>query len=274
MPNGCEIEQPIHLLFFTDANETPLFDAPRVLALAGAGSRATIIEHHAGRGNYFSNGVTEIVVGANAQIEHTRLQMESDEAFHIGTLQVQQARDCRFSSHAIDFGGRLARSNAIAVMGGGNIECTLNGLYVTRGEQVIDNHTVMDHAEPNCNSYEVYTGILGDSSRGIFNGKIFVRRDAQKTDAKQSNRNLLLSDDAQINTKPQLEIYADDVKCTHGATIGQLDDEALFYLRARGIPQKEARALLIHAFAREAMEGIAVESVLNYLEKELFARLP
>jgi Fe-S cluster assembly protein SufD len=188
-------------------------------------------------------------------------------------MQVQQERDVNFRSLSVTFGARLARNDANAVMNGSGIETTLNGLYLGRGDQLIDNHTVMDHAQPHCDSHEVYAGILDDRSRGVFNGKIFVREDAQKTDAKQSNRSLLLSKDAVINTKPQLEIFADDVKCTHGATIGQLDEDAIFYLRSRGIDEASARGLLTYAFASDVINGIRVEPLRAQLDKELFARL-
>jgi Fe-S cluster assembly protein SufD len=188
-------------------------------------------------------------------------------------MQVQASRDVRFSSHSFAFGSSVARSEANAVMLGEGCEVILNGLYLGRDEQLIGNYTVMDHAMPNCQSHELYAGILDDSSRGVFNGKIFVRPDAQKTDAKQSNRALLLSRSAEIDTKPQLEIFADDVKCTHGATVGQLDEDALFYLRARGIPERQARDILIGAFAGEIMENVAVDELRAQLEKELFARL-
>jgi Fe-S cluster assembly protein SufD len=188
-------------------------------------------------------------------------------------MQVLTSRDAKFFSHAFAFGSRVARSDANAVMGGENSEVTLNGLYLGRGEQIIDNHTSMDHAVPHCRSYEIYSGILDGRSRGVFNGKIFVRIDAQKTDAKQTNRALLLSREAEIDTKPQLEIFADDVKCTHGATIGQLDENALFYLRARGIAESDARDILIAAFASDILNNVKVEPLRARLQKELLARL-
>lgn len=270
---NVQIEQPIHVLFLgIGGDETPL-SSTRNLLIIGAESRVQIIEHYAGEGVYLTNTVTEVVAGKNADIDHVKLQLESLEAFHISTLQVMQERDCRFASHNIDMGGRLVRNNGQAVMGGANIECTLNGLYVVGGNQHVDNHTAMDHAQPNCNSYEIYAGVLGGSARGVFNGKIFVRRDAQKTDAKQTNRNLLLSGDAMINTKPQLEILADDVKCTHGCTIGQLDEEALFYLRSRGLNETTARNLLIYAFANDVINGIEEEPVRTFMEAKLLHQL-
>jgi Fe-S cluster assembly protein SufD len=273
VPGGVELERPIHLIFIGAPQDGATMASIRNLFLVGANSRVQIIEHYVGEGTYFTNTVTEVVAGKNAQVDHSKLQLESAEAFHISALQVVQERDCRFASHNIDLGGRLVRNNGVAVMGGPGIECTLNGLYLLGGDQHIDNHTVMDHAQPNCNSFEVYTGVLGGRSRGVFNGKIFVRRDAQKTDAKQSNRNLLLSNEALMNTKPQLEIFADDVRCTHGATIGQLDENALFYLRARGIDEKTARGILVYAFANDVLSGIEVEPIREFLSRELLSKL-
>jgi Fe-S cluster assembly protein SufD len=275
VPNGIEIEAPIHLLFLSQPSEGAVVSHPRNLIIVGSSSRVTLIEHYASThgGEYFTNTVTEIVAGKNANIDHYKLQLESEAAFHVSTTQVQQERDVHFASHMFDFGGRLVRNNSNAVMGGENIECTLNGLYLIDRQQHVDNHTVMDHAQPHCNSYEVYTGVLSGSSRGVFNGKIFVRRDAQKTDAKQSNRNLLLSNDALVNTKPQLEIFADDVRCTHGATIGQLDEDAEFYLRARGISKENARGLLVYAFASDVLNGVNIEPLREFLEGQIFSRL-
>ena len=217
---------------------------PRVLIVLGANSQASIVETYAGlpAARYFTNAVTEIVLGENAVLDHYKLQYESDEAYHVGAIHVQ-ARAQRQLHGALDQPRRLARPQRRdrASLDGEGVECTLNGLYVADGQRLVDNHTTIDHAQPHCGSREIYKGILADHARGVFNGKIIVRPDAQKTDAKQTNRALLLSEDAQINTKPQLEIFANDVKCTHGAAVGQLDDEALFYLRSRGLSDPEAR---------------------------------
>jgi Fe-S cluster assembly protein SufD len=223
-------------------------------------------------GVYFTNAITEIVAAENAFIDHYKLQRESTRAFHIETLQVQQDRGSNFSTHNITLGGRLARSEVNAVLGAEGCECTLNGLYLASGTQHVDNRTLIDHAKPHCASHELYKGILDGKAHGVFNGKIFVRTDAQKTDAKQTNQTLLLSDDATINTKPQLEIYADDVKCTHGATVGQLAADALFYLRARGIGLKEARALLTYAFANDIIGRVKLDALRTELEELLLAR--
>jgi len=200
-------------------------------------------------------------VAAGAVIDHVKLQRQSDASFHLASMFVSTGRGGTFTSHAVTLGGRIARNDIISVLDGDGAECTLNGLYVAAGESLVDTHTTIDHAQPHCPSHEVYKGILAGRARAVFNGKIIVRLDAQKTDAKQTNKALLLTDDAQINTKPQLEIFADDVKCTHGAAIGQLDEDALFYLKARGISALEARNMLIHAFAGDVLDGIKSEDV-------------
>ncbi len=268
-------ERPLQILFVATAPHGPHVCMPRIIIEAGAGSESTIAESYVSpRPDFYSrNAVTEVVLGPNAKVDHYKQQMESENALHVATMQVQAARDAKFFSHSFAFGGRIARSDANAVMQGENCEVTLNGLYLGMGEQVIDNHTVMDHAMPHCRSFEVYSGILDGKSRGVFNGKIFVREDAQKTDAKQTNRALLLSNEAEIDTKPQLEIFADDVKCTHGATIGQLDEAALFYLRARGIAEADARDILIGAFASDILNNVKVEALQSRLQHELLTRL-
>ena len=217
--------------------------------------------------------MTEVFVGDNAGIDHYKVQEESLDAFHIGSLHIHTSRNSRFASHSFALGGRIVRNDVFAILDGEGGECTLNGLYLADREQLIDNHTTIDHAKPHCDSHEVYKGMLGGTARAVFNGKIIVRQDAQKTDAKQTNRALLLTDGATINTKPQLEIFADDVKCTHGAAIGQLDDDAIFYLRARGLTYAEARDMLIHAFAGQVLDGVQIEPLRVALEAELFEQL-
>lgn len=274
LARNVRIEETIRLVFLaTDDGETVMH--PRNLIVLGEGASAHVLETYAstGEGVYFCNTVTEVETGDGAQLEHIKVQLESKKAFHIATLQIQSARDVVASSHCLNFGGRIVRNNANAVLADEGGEVTLNGLVLGRDSQHIDNHTSMDHAKPHCDSHENYAHVLNDKSVGVFNGKIFVREDAQKTDAKQSNRTLLLSRDAQIDAKPQLEIFADDVKCTHGATIGQLDEEALFYLRARGVPESQARKILIRAFAAEVFESISQDDVREALERELEARL-
>jgi Fe-S cluster assembly protein SufD len=245
---------------------------PRNLIIVGAGSQVQIVERYTGTGRYFTNSVTEIVVGENAVVEHIKLEEESPESFHVATIQVYQARNSNFKSHNISLGGLLVRNDVNAVLSSG-CEGTLNGLYLLNGKQHVDNHTALDHAAPHAASHELYKGILDGTSSAVFNGKIFVRKDAQKTDAKQTNKNLVLSENAVINTKPELQILADDVRCTHGATVGQLDEEALFYLRARGINKTDARNLLVFAFAKDVIDRIAIPDVRSYLETALFESL-
>jgi Fe-S cluster assembly protein SufD len=275
VPEGVTLETPVHVIFVTGGEGAHVMAHPRTLVVAGAGSQVTVIESYIGAQGetYFSNAVSEVFVGENAGVDHYRIQQESLEAFHVGVLHTHTSRSARFSSHSFSLGGKLVRNDASAILDGEGGDCTLNGLYLADRERLIDNHTTIDHAKAHCGSHEVYKGILGGSARAVFNGKIIVRQDAQKTDAKQTNRALLLTDGATINTKPQLEIFADDVKCTHGAAIGQLDEDAIFYLRARGLTFAEARDMLIHAFAGQVLDGVAVEPLRTALEAELFAQL-
>jgi Fe-S cluster assembly protein SufD len=271
---GAIVEPPIQILFVqTDRSRSICH--PRVVIAAGAHSQCRIVETYAGEaGAYFTNAVTEIVVEADAVVDHYRVQQESMDGFHIGLSAVHTGRAATFSSHAIALGGAIARHDVVAVLDGEGVDCTLNGLYLSDGRRLVDTHTTIDHAKPHCSSHEVYKGVLAGHGRAVFNGKIVVRPDAQKTDAKQTNRALLLSDDATINTKPQLEIFADDVKCTHGAAVGQLDEDALFYLRSRGLTQKDARDLLIHAFAADILTRVKVEDLRARLEQALTVLLP
>ena len=273
---GVVIEQPIHLLFVSSSAAVPVLSQPRVLLVAGAGSEVRVVESHAGAGDapYLSNAVTEVSAADNAVVDHYTVVREADAAFHVGNLAVRLGRAANFSSHAITAGGAIVRNEAGVVLGGEGGECTLNGLYLANGRQLVDNQTTMDHSMPHCDSHELYKGILDGRSRAVFNGKIIVRLDAQKTDARQSNKALLLSEDAQITTKPQLEIFADDVKCTHGATVGQLDRDALFYLRSRALSEAQARQLLIHAFAADLLGHIKVEAIRRQLDALLLERLP
>ncbi len=273
LPPGAVVDQPIQLEYSACSLGRPLVLHRRALVVAGRNSQATLIEEYTGAPGvtYFTNAVTELVLDEGAIIDHYKVQRESRDAFHVATTQVRMGRSSNFSSHNLTFGGRLTRNDVNAYLGGEGCECTLNGLYVGGGEQMIDNHTRIDHVMPHCASHELYKGILDGKARGVFSGKIYVHQDAQKTDAKQTNQTLLLSDDAIIDTKPQLEIFADDVKCTHGATVGQLDAESLFYLRTRGIGQDEARALLTFAFANDVVGRIKIEPLRDELEKLLFA---
>jgi Fe-S cluster assembly protein SufD len=269
IPGDTVIEEPLCIDITAVPDHTT---HPRNLIIVGAGSQVRIVERYTGRGAYFTNAVTEIVIGENSIVEHVKLQEESLDAFHVATVQVHQSRNSNFKSHNISLGGLLVRNDVNAVLSTG-CEGTLNGLYLISGKQHVDNHTALDHAAPHASSHELYKGILDGASSAVFNGKIFVRKDAQKTDAKQTNKNLVLSENSTINTKPELQILADDVRCTHGATVGQLDQEALFYLLTRGIGRTDARDLLIYAFARDIIDRIGIPSVREYLEKALFQSL-
>ena len=276
IPPGTIVEQPISLLFVSASPDTASVSHPRVLIVAGDRSQVRIVESYVGpQGQeYFTNAFTEVAVGAGAVVDHYKLQRESQRAYHIGSMYVHGTRDSSFSSHSIAFGGALVRNEVVVVLDGEGGNYTLNGLYLADGGRLIDNHTTIDHAKPHCNSHELYKGILSGHARAVFNGKIIVRPDAQKTDAKQTNKALLLSDDARINTKPQLEIFANDVKCTHGAAVGQLDEEAIFYLRARGLDLQQARDILIHAFAGDVLNRIRIEPLRKLLEEQLLSELP
>ncbi len=272
---GAELEKPIHLLFISNAKETGATFHPRNLVLAEKNSRATVIETYVSLTDTpcFTNAVTELVLQDGATVEHCKFQDESAHAFHVATIHAQLGRSCDLRAHSIATGARLSRNNIRTVLGGEGIECVLNGLYLTHGDQLADHHMVVEHAQPHCNSHEYYNGILDGRSKGVFHGRILVRPLAQKTDAKQTNKNLLLSDEATVDTKPQLEIYADDVKCTHGATVGQLNEESVFYLRARGIGADTARRMLIHAFAGEIIERIGCVPVREELDRLVWTRL-
>ena len=275
IPDGTVLEQPIQILYVSAGGVEPEMIHARTLVVAGERSQSRIVETYAAlRGTtYFTNAVSEVIAGEQAVVDHYKVQQEGLEAFHIASFYVNAQRGANFSSHSFSLGGRFVRNDANAILDGEGAEVTLNGLYLADGERLVDNHTEIDHAKAHCPSHEVYKGILGGKARAIFNGKIIVRPDAQKTNAKQTNRALLLSDDASINTKPQLEIFADDVKCTHGAAIGQLDEDAIFYLRARGLTYFEARDMLIHAFAGEILDHVKIEPLKLALEAELYAQL-
>lgn len=272
VPDGVAVDRPIHLIFLSVTDE-PSVSHPRSLVSLGKNSRATVVESYLGVEGpaYFTNAVTGIELGESADLDHHKLQHEQPNALHLATTHVRQQASSRFRSHYFSFGGDLARNALNCALEGEAIECTLNGLYMPTGDQLMDCRTRIDHAKPHCNSFELYKGILDDRAKGVFNGKIYVHQDAQKTDAKQSNQAILLSDDAVIDTKPQLEIYADDVRCTHGATVGALDDQALYYLRSRGIPADLARTMLIFAFANDVVQGVEVPAVQRRLESILLA---
>jgi Fe-S cluster assembly protein SufD len=266
------IEEPIHLVYVTVPGAVPAISHPRTLMVVGPRARCTLVETFWGTGTYFNNCVTEIVAEAAAIVNHYKVQRESVEAHHIATLQTELWRDARYSTTSISLGGSLVRNNSNVRLAEGS-DATLNGLYMVKGTQHVDNQLTVDHARPNASSHELYKGILDDRATAAFNGRILVRRDAQKTDAKQTNKNLLLSDTAVIDTKPELQILADDVRCTHGATIGQLDAEAAFYLQSRGIGRLEARSLLTYAFAQDVIDRVEVPSLREALARMVYEKL-
>jgi Fe-S cluster assembly protein SufD len=264
---GQVVEKPIHLVLLTGHRSEPAMAHPRTLIVAGENSQASVIETYLSLGGLaFSNAVTEVVLGEGAVLDHHKLQRESTEAFHVATMHVLQQRSSRCSLLSVALGSALARNEVNVVLDAEGCECSPQGLSLAAGRQLIDHHTRIDHVRSHCQSRQLYKAILDGQSRGVFNGKIYVHPDAQKTDAKQTNQTLLLSEEAVINTKPQLEIFADDVKCTHGATVGQLDPEALFYLRTRGIDRQAARRLLTYAFANEVVSRIKVEPLRAEVE--------
>jgi Fe-S cluster assembly protein SufD len=270
VPRGAVLEQPIEIAY--DAGQANgLSHHPRTLIVVGPDAHCTIVERYTGRGSYFTNAVTEIVAGDGAVVDHYKVQLESESAFHVATMQVALGRSTNFSTHNISLGGAVVRNDIGATLSEGT-EATVNGLYVVNGTQHVDNHTSIDHAKPHATSHELYKGILDGRATAVFNGRILVRKDAQKTDSKQTNKNLVLSDEAVINTKPELQIFADDVRCTHGATIGQLDAESLFYLQSRGIGKEQARNLLTYAFAKDIVDRIKVQSLRDSLERVLFEK--
>ncbi|MDJ1484287.1 Fe-S cluster assembly protein SufD [Cytophagaceae bacterium YF14B1] len=269
VPDKKVLEAPVYVYFISDSQQVAPLSQLRNLIVAGRSSQAKFVTafHTIGELHSFTNVVTEIVVGENASVEHYILQNEAEQAYIVGTTQAQLARDCHFTSHTVSLNGALIRNNLNMVLAGSNIDAHMYGLYLLNGNCHVDNHTLADHQQPNSFSNELYKGILDGKSTGVFNGKIYVKPDAQKTNAFQSNRNLVLSKDAAMNTKPQLEIFADDVKCSHGATVGQLDDEMLFYLRSRGIGFESARALLMRAFADDVLQNMTLEEVHTHVDR-------
>ncbi len=275
LPARTAVERPIHLIFLSEPVFGPTLSHPRNLVIAEPGSQASLVETFIGTAGepYFTNAVTEVVLGEGAVLDFSRLERESDAAFHISTIAVSQGRDSHFTSHSISLGGALARNDLNVRLDAEGAECTLNGLFLGSGSQLLDNHTLIDHAKPHGTSRELYKGIMDGKSRGIFHGTIIVRPDAQKTDAMQTNKNLLLSKEALVNSEPALEIFADDVKCRHGSTIGQLDAAAMFYLRSRGIGEQDARDLLVYAFASDVASRIRVAPLRSFVERQLGLRL-
>ena len=272
---GVSLEEPVHLLFVSTAANAPRMLHPRNLLIFEQESQATVIEEYVslGGGTIFCNTATELIAGENSTVSHYMIEREDREAFNISTLRIQQERSANVASHSLLLGGGLVRNNVHPVLAGEGGECLINGLFVGDGRQHLDNYMHVEHASPHCSSRQFYNGILDGKSHGVFHGRIVVHKDAQKTDAKQTNRNLLLSDDAQIDTKPQLEIYADDVKCTHGATIGQIEENALFYLQSRGIDEVSARRLLLMAFAGECLERMKPGAAHTHAERLIHEHL-
>ncbi len=268
--------KPVHVLHITTDSSRPVRTHLRNLVVVGDNSQLTLAECYLGAGDNvtFTNPVTEVVAGANSEVRHYRLQNESSHGFHVGCNEVHQDRDSRYRTLSIDLGSLQTRNDFRCVLDGEGCLAGIDGLYLLKGRQHLDNYTTLEHVRPHCDSRELFKGVLDQRARGIFRGRIIVHEDAQKTDSKQTNNNLLLSDDSLVNTKPQLEIYADDVKCTHGATIGQLDPEALFYLRSRGIPRAAAHGILVYGFASEVIERVRVSSLRDQLVEYLIGWLP
>jgi Fe-S cluster assembly protein SufD len=265
---GVVLESPVAILFVSTEHDSPTVSHPRNLIVVDENAQATIVEDYVslGGGQVFCNTVTELVAADHAVVSHYMIEREHTSAFNVSTLRIQQGRAADVSSHSVLLGGALVRNNVHPVLAGEGGECLINGLFIGDGRQHLDNYMLVEHASPHCGSRQFYNGILDGRAHGVFHGRIIVHKDAQKTDAKQTNRNLLLSDSAQIDTKPQLEIYADDVKCTHGATIGQIEENALFYLRSRGIDETTARRLMLVAFASECMDRMKEGPVRAHIE--------
>ena len=269
-----EVDRPIHILFVSDALAAKTQSNPRTLIVAERHSKATVIESYVatGEASYFTNAVTEVLLEDGANLSHLKIQRESPRAFHVGTIEAEQKRDSHYQSFSFATGAALSRTNIFTTLDGEGAGATLNGLYMLDGEQHCDHQTKIEHAQPNCFSRELYKGVLDGASHGVFNGKVYVDPIAQKTDGKQTNKVLLLSERAQVDTKPQLEIFADDVKCTHGATVGRVDETAAFYMKSRGINKELARRLLTYAFAAEVLETIEIDRVRQDLEQATLQR--
>lgn len=275
LANNITLTEPIYLIFISTANGTPTFSCPRNLVVAGVNSQATLVEHYVGHGDsvYWTNAVSEMYLERGALVEHYKVQTENENAFHTATLHVRQNQDSQLSSHSFALGGQISRTNLNLGLEAPGTSCSLNGLYIAGNSQQVDHHVLVDHHKPMGQSKMLFKGVLDGKSKGVFSGKVVVHPDAQKTDAKQTNKNLLLSSDAEVAPQPELEIYADDVKCSHGATVGQLDANALFYLQSRGIDLALARNLLTYAFASELIKPITVSNVSYYIERVLTHKL-
>ena len=267
VPNNKVLEKPIQIVNITGNKNKMVFSPSRNLIVIGKNSEASIVQNYCGieGEQYFNSISSEIFIDQNGVLNIYKVELENEDSYHIDKTDILQSRDSQFNHFNFTFGGKLIRNDINTELNDENIECTLNGLYIGNDKQHIDNNTFINHAKPHCTSNELYKGILDDNSRGVFSGKILVERDAQLTNAYQNNNTILLSDDATVDTKPQLEIYADDVKCTHGATVGQLDESAMFYILSRGISKEKAKAILITAFAESVVEGVKIEPLRNKL---------
>lgn len=274
---GVQADKPIIVLYLDSATEIPTATHPRSLVTLGQGASATLVESYIGlddTSENLTNNVTEVELADNARLDHYKIVQGGDKGFHVGSINVRQARDSHYESHSLALGGNLTRTDINTRLEAENATAILNGLYMIGGKQHVDHHTRIDHLVPHTTSVETYRGVLDDQARAVFNGKVYVHRDAQQTDAQQSNANLLLSKVAEVDTKPELEIYADDVKCSHGATVGQLDETALFYLRSRAIDEATARSLLTFAFASEVVGQIRLKPIRDRLERIVLGKLP
>ena len=273
IPENTIVEKPIHLIFISHG-EGKTISQPRNVIVAGKNSQAKIIEHYVSTGEdiYFTNAVTEVFLDENSNIETIKIQSESTNAYHVATTEISLESNANYESQAVSLGASIYRHDLNVVLRGEGGNASLEGLYLTSSSQLSDTHSLIDHAAPHCTSHENYKGILDDNSRGVFNGKIMVRKGAQQTNSYQENRNIILSNDAKVDTKPQLEIFADDVKCSHGATVGQLNKESIFYLRSRGIGEEEAKLILIYAFANDVLKNIKIEEIRDSLETVLSNR--
>ena len=269
---GAGLREPLQLVFYSKATQ-PSVTHPRVLVLAARGSQATVVETHLGHGTYLTNAATELILEDGARLDHVKLQRESESAFHVAIVAAALGRDARLGQHHVSLGARLARADVEARFDGEGGECAMFGLFHADGERLTDTHTRLDHAVPRATSQELYKGILDGRARGVFHGRILVRKDAQKTSAHQSNKNLLLSRDALVQSTPQLEILADDVKCKHGATTGQLEEASLFYLRSRGLDEAAARSLLTYAFASDVAQRLPLAPLREAVAAHLHGRL-
>lgn len=275
VPDGKVVEKPIQILFLNGDKNNLVLSSPHNLIIAGKNSQVSVITNYSALNNsvYFTNIVTEVFADESSIIDLYKIQNENNNSFHYEKVEAHQLKKSIFNHYNFTFGGEIVRNDINSTLDDENIETHYYGLYLANGKRLVDNHTFVDHAKPNCMSNELYKGILDDEARGVFNGKIIVRKDAQKTNAYQQNKSVLLSKLAKVNTKPQLEIFADDVKCTHGATVGHLDDDAYYYIRTRGIPSELAKSILIRAFANDVVESVKIEQLRDQLNHVIFEHL-